>query len=161
MGLINIENTEMQSTTGLNKLEAIFKDVNKNGIVAENLIKQLTELREIARIEKDPLVVKTLRLVYTYIEDEGHFDLDLLAEEEIDESDLEENVEEKVEEGIEVEEEEVEEEEEEEVFIDTVEDFEERRENFVYFLSLIKDAKNEYNRTELKKIRTFLWEEIH
>lgn len=140
----------MQSTTGIKKLEAIIEDVNKNGIVAENLIKQLTELREIAKVEQDPLVVKTLRLVYFYIEDEGHFDLNLLAEEEIEDLEEEEVLEESEEET-----------EEEEVFIDTVEDFEERRENFIYFLNLIKDAQNEYNRVELKKIRTFLWGEIY
>jgi len=146
----NNEINKMQSTTGLKKLESIIEDVNKNGIVAENLIKQLNELRDIAKVEQDPLVVKTLRLVYTYIEDEGYFDLNLLAEEEIDEIEEEEIVDEN---------EEVEE--EEEVFIETVEDFEERRENFIYFLNLVKDAQNEYNRVELKKIRTFLWEEIY
>ena len=62
----------MQSTKGIKKLEAIIEDVKKNGIIAENMIEQLTELREIAKVEKDPLVVKTLRLVYSYIEDEGH-----------------------------------------------------------------------------------------
>lgn len=149
----NIEIIIMQSTTGLKKLEAIIEDVNKNGIVAENLIKQLTELREIAKVEQDPLVVKTLRLVYVYIEDEGHFDLNLLEEEEIEELEEEETVLEENEEVLE--------EEEEEVFIETVEDFEERRENFIYFLNLIKDALNEYNRIELKKIRTFLWTEIY
>jgi len=142
----------MQSTTGIKKLEAIIKDVNKNGIIAENMIKQLTELREIAKVEQDPLVVKTLRLVYFYIEDEGHFDLNLLAEEEIEELE-EEEVTAETEEEIE--------EEEEEVNFELVEDFEERRENFIYFLNLILDSQNEYNRIELRKIRTFLWEEIY
>ena len=144
----------MQSTTGIKKLEAIIKDVNKNGIIAENMIKQLTELREIAKVEQDPLVVKTLRLVYSYIEDEGHFDLNLLAEDEIEELD-EEEVTAEAEEEIE------EEEEEEEVNFELVEDFEERRENFIYFLNLILDSQNEYNRIELRKIRTYLWEEIY
>ena len=143
----------MQSTTGIKKLEAIIKDVNKNGIIAENMIKQLTELREIAKVEKDPLVVKVLRLVYFYIEDEGHFDLDLLAEDEIEELEEEEITAET--------EEEIEEEEEEEVNFELVEDFEERRENFIYFLNLIHDSQNEYNRVELRRIRTFLWEEIY
>lgn len=143
----------MQSTKGIKKLEAIIEDVQKNGIIAENMIKQLTELREIAKVEQDPLVVKTLRLVYFYIEDEGHFDLDLLAEEEIDDIEETEEIE-----PLEVEEEE---EEEEDVFIGTVEDFEERRENFIYFLNLIRDANHDLNRSELKKIRTFLWEELY
>ena len=145
----------MQSTTGIKKLEAIIEDVKKNGIIAENMIEQLTELREIAKVEQDPLVVKTLRLVYSYIEDEGHFDLNLLAEEEIEELDEEEvtaEVEEETEET---------EEEEEEVNFELVEDFEERRENFIYFLNLIHDSQNEYNRIELRKIRTYLWEEIY
>jgi hypothetical protein len=153
--LKNIEIKKMQSTTGLNKVDAIIAEVNKNGIVAENLIKQLEELREIAKVEQDPLVVKTLRLVYFYIEDEGYFDLNLLAEEEIDELEEEET------EGVEFEDQLEEEEEEEEVSFELVEDFEERRENFVYFLNLIKDSQNEYNRIEIKKIRTFLWNEIY
>ena len=142
----------MQSTKGIKKLEAIIEDVKKNGIIAENMIEQLTELREIAKVEKDPLVVKTLRLVYSYIEDEGHFDLNLLAEDEIEELD-EPEVTAEVEEEIE--------EEEEEVNFELVEDFEERRENFIYFLNLIHDSQNEYNRIELRKIRTYLWEEIY
>ena len=146
----------MLTVKALKKIDAIVDDVNKNGIIAENMISQLQELREMAILEKDPLIVKVLRLVYTYIEDEGSFDLNLLEEEEIDESDLEEKV---VEEGQEVEEEE---EEEEEIYeFSTVEDFEDKRENYLYFLSLIKDSQNEYNRVELKKLRSFLWEEIH
>lgn len=145
----------MQSTTGIKKLEAIIEDVKKNGIIAENMIEQLTELREIAKVEQDPLVVKTLRLVYSYIEDEGHFDLNLLAEEEIEELDEEQVTAEAEEETEETEEE------EEEVNFELVEDFEERRENFIYFLNLIHDSQNEYNRIELRKIRTYLWEEIY
>ena len=146
----------MLTVKALKKIDAIVDDVNKNGIIAENMISQLQELREMAILEKDPLIVKVLRLVYTYIEDEGSFDLNLLEEEEIDESDLEEKV---VEEGQEVEEEE---EEEEEIYeFSTVEDFEDKRANYLYFLSLIKDSQNEYNRVELKKLRSFLWEEIH
>ena len=144
----------MQSTTGIKKVEAIIEEVNKKGIIAENMIKQLTELREIAKVEQDPLVVKTLRLVYSYIEDEGHFDLNLLAEDEIEELE-EEEITAETEEEVEVEEE------EEEVNFELVEDFEERRENFIYFLNLIHDSQNEYNRIELRKIRTFLWEEIY
>ena len=147
----------MQSTTGIKKVEAIIEEVNKNGIIAENMIEQLTALREIAKIEQDPLVVKTLRLVYSYIEDEGHFDLNLLAEDEIEELE-EEEITAETEEGNEEDEED---EEDEEVFFETVEDFEERRENFIYFLNLILDSQNEYNRVELRKIRTFLWEEIY
>jgi hypothetical protein len=142
----------MQSTTGIKKLEAIIEDVNKNGIIAENMVEQLNELREIAKVEQDPLVVKTLRLVYNYIEDEGHFDLNLLAEEEIEELEEEEEI---------IAEAGEEEEEEEEVNFETVEDFEERRENFIYFLNLFLDSQNEYNRVELRKIRTFLWDEIY
>jgi hypothetical protein len=147
----------MQTLKAQQKVDSIIKDVNKNGIIAENMIKELKALRELAQIEKDPLVVKVLRLVYTYIEDEGSFDLNLLEEEEIDEVDeLEDEL---IEEGVEKEEEE---EEEEEIYeFSTVEDFEEKRENFLYFLSLIKESENEYNRKELKKLRSFLWEEIH
>lgn len=151
----------MQTLKAQQKVDSIIADVTKNGIIAENMIKELKELRELAQIEKDPLVVKTLRLVYTYIEDEGSFDLNLLEEEEIE--DIEELDNETSTEEVESEEkeEEVEEEEEEIYEFSTVEDFEEKRENFLYFLSLVKDAENEYNRNDLKKLRSYLWEEIH
>jgi hypothetical protein len=146
----------MQTLKAQQKVDSIIQDVTKNGIIAENMIKELKDLREIVRVEQDPLVIKTLRLVYTYIEDEGSFDLNLLEEEEIDE------IEEEEEDGIDAEAKEEEEEEEEEIYeFSTVEDFEEKRENFLYFLSLIKESENEYNRKELKKLRSFLWEEIH
>jgi CO dehydrogenase/acetyl-CoA synthase beta subunit len=145
----------MQTLKAQQKVDSIIQDVTKNGIIAENMIKELKDLREIVRVEQDPLVIKTLRLVYTYIEDEGSFDLNLLEEEEIDEIEEEED-------GIDAEAKEEEEEEEEEIYeFSTVEDFEEKRENFLYFLSLIKESENEYNRKELKKLRSFLWEEIH
>ena len=144
----------MQSAKGIKKVDAITDEVNKNGLVVDNLIKHLQELREIAKEEGDPLVVKVLRLVYTYMEDEDVFDLDLLAEEEIEDiEELEEETEEEEQEG--------EKKEEEEVVIETVEDFEARRENFIYFLGLVRDAENEYNRKELKRIRTFLWSELY
>ena len=148
----------MQSVKAHKKVDSIISDVNKNGIIAENMIKELKELRELAQLEKDPLVVKTLRLVFTYIEDEGGFDLNLLEEEEIEEIEEKEEGEEIIIEG----EEKEEEEEEEEIYeFSIVEDFEEKRENFLYFLGLIKESENEYNRIELKKLRSYLWEEIH
>lgn len=149
----------METLRALNKVDEIVADVNKNGIIAENMIKQLKELREIAILEKDPLIVKSLRLVYSYIEDEGSFDLNLLEEEEIE--DIEELEDEVSIEGEEQEQEEEEKEEEEIYEFSKVEEFEEKRENFLYFLSLIKDSHNEYNRIELRKLRSYLWEEIH
>lgn len=144
----------MQTLKAQQKVDSIIKDVKKNGIIAENMIKELKDLREIVRVEQDPLIIKTLRLVYTYIEDEGSFDLNLLEEEEIDEIEEEEV-------DVDAEAKEEEEEEEEIYEFSTVEDFEEKRENFLYFLSLVKESENEYNRKELKKLRSFLWEEIH
>ena len=150
----------MQTSKGKNKLDAIITEVNKNGIVVENVVKQLEELRELAKIDQDPLVIKVLRLVYTYMDEDGHFDLNLLAEEEVE--DIEEQESDSLLDGEEEEIiEEEEEEEEEEANFETVEDFEEQRENFLYFLNLVRDAENEYNRKDLKKIRTYLWEELY
>ena len=152
----------MLTLKALNKIDSIADDVNKNGIIAENMIKELKELRELAIIEKDPLLVKTMRLVYTYIEDEGSFDLNLLEEEEIDDIESLDEVEGEGEEGIVIEEEKEEEEAVEEIYeFSIVEEFEEKKENFLYFLSLLKDSQNEYNRIELTKLRAYLWEEIH
>ena len=49
---------------------------------AEEIVEKLKELRELAKEEKDPTVVKILRLAYEYIEQNGNFDIGHIDEEE-------------------------------------------------------------------------------
>jgi hypothetical protein len=62
----------MRTIKANEKLSAIIKLVEKSGVKAPKLIGELKELRAIALEEKDPLVVKVLRLTYEYLsENEG------------------------------------------------------------------------------------------
>ena len=74
---------------GNKKIEALIEAVKKD-FNAEEVIAHLKEIREIARAERNPALVKICRLAYTYIEENGHFDIEFLDEEEgLDMSDFE------------------------------------------------------------------------
>jgi hypothetical protein len=68
------------------KLEAIIKNVEKDGVKAKNLIEDLKELREYALKEQDPLVTKVLRLSYEYIGENSSFDIQAQYEEDEEEN---------------------------------------------------------------------------
>lgn len=79
----------MISAKGNKKVEALLAAVKKE-FNAEEIIEALKEIREIAREEKNPALVKICRLAYTYIEENEHFDINFVDEEEgLDMSDLE------------------------------------------------------------------------
>jgi hypothetical protein len=72
----------MKTKTANDKLNDIIKIVEKGGVTAPKLINELKALRVLALEEKDPLVVKVLRLTYEYLSEnesfnvEGQFDED-------------------------------------------------------------------------------------
>lgn len=76
----------MKSAVANNKLDAIIEKVEKNGILADGLISDLKELREIALKEVDPLVVKVLRLTYEYLEEREAYDVQAQFEEDEEEN---------------------------------------------------------------------------
>lgn len=79
----------MISAKGNKKVEELLASVRKE-FSAEEVIESLKEIREIAREERNPALVKICRLCYTYIEENGNFDINFLDEEEgLDMSDLE------------------------------------------------------------------------
>ncbi len=57
-------------------IDSIDKTIAKDGLDNDKLIPQLKELRELARKEEDPLVVKTLRLIYEYLDENNAFDVE-------------------------------------------------------------------------------------
>jgi len=86
----------MRTKLANDKLDAIIKMVEKEGVTAPKLIEELKSLRVKALEEKDPLVVKVLRLTYEYLGEnesfavEGQFEEDEEGNEyplEIDEKD--------------------------------------------------------------------------
>lgn len=72
----------MRTKLANDKLSAIIKMVEKNGVTAPELISELKELRTIALTEKDPLVVKVLRLTYEYLSDNESFNVEGQFEED-------------------------------------------------------------------------------
>ena len=73
-----------------NKLiDKAIEIVDKKGLDHKALDKVLKEAREFAKQEEDPLVTKTLRLIYEYIVENEAFDVEVSVEEEDEEEDFE------------------------------------------------------------------------
>ena len=78
--LLNLEN--MKTLRANQKLEQIIANVEKKGLEAPKLIDDLKELREMALLEPDPLVVKSLRLTYEFLQENECFDVEAQYEED-------------------------------------------------------------------------------
>ena len=78
--LLNLDN--MKTLRANQKLEQIIADVEKKGLEAPKLIEDLKELREMALLEQDPLVVKSLRLTYEFLQENECFDVEAQYEED-------------------------------------------------------------------------------
>jgi hypothetical protein len=78
--LLNLDN--MKTLRANQKLEQIIADVEKTGLEAPKLIDDLKELREMALLEQDPLVVKSLRLTYEFLQENECFDVEAQYEED-------------------------------------------------------------------------------
>ena len=78
--LLNLDN--MKTFRANQKLEQIIANVEKKGLEAPQLIEDLKELREMALLEQDPLVVKSLRLTYEFLQENQCFDVEAQYEED-------------------------------------------------------------------------------
>jgi hypothetical protein len=78
--LLNLDN--MKTLRANQKLEQIIANVEKKGLEAPQLIEDLKELREMALLEQDPLVVKSLRLTYEFLQENQCFDVEAQYEED-------------------------------------------------------------------------------
>ena len=78
--LLNLDN--MKTLRANQKLEQIIANVEKKGLEAPQLIEDLKELREMALLEQDPLVVKSLRLTYEFLQENDCFDVEAQYEED-------------------------------------------------------------------------------
>ena len=72
----------MRTKLANDKLDAIIKMVEKEGVNAPKLIDELKSLRVKALEEKDPLVVKILRLTYEYLGENESFGVEGQFEED-------------------------------------------------------------------------------
>ncbi len=64
------------------KIEKIIALVEKEGVLAESLIQELKELRELALKEEDPLLAKVTRLTFEYLKENEAYDVQALWEED-------------------------------------------------------------------------------
>lgn len=64
------------------KIEKIIALVENEGVLAESLIKELEELRELALKETDPLLAKVTRLTFEYLKEKEAYDVQALWEED-------------------------------------------------------------------------------
>ena len=78
--LLNLQN--MKTLRANQKLEQIIANIEEKGLEAPKLIDDLKELREMALLEQDPLVVKSLRLTYEFLQENECFDVEAQYEED-------------------------------------------------------------------------------
>lgn len=73
----------MKEQITIKKMKAIKEAVHNNKLDNNQTIAELKELRELVKEQDpDPLVVKTLRLTYEYLEMNGKFNIQFLDDEE-------------------------------------------------------------------------------
>ena len=108
--------------------------VEKNGIVKDEVVKRLMDVRPHFIQQKEPLVTRVVRLTAEYIGENGVFNLNLLAEED--------------EEGnIEV-----------EIDMEAEDSFNLVKENFLYLVDLCAHPDNQLNKDELQRIKAMYLE---
>ncbi|MCA1762241.1 MAG: hypothetical protein ABR574_06870 [Cryomorphaceae bacterium] len=110
-------------------IDKLKKFVESKGIVKDEVVKMLMDLRPHFIEQKEPLVTRVVRLTAEYIDEVGTFDLNLLAEED-EEGNLDE-----------------------EIDLDGDDSFAEIKENFSYLLDLFAHPDNQVNKAELTRIK--------
>ncbi len=110
-------------------IDKLKKFVDSKGIVKDEVVKMLMDLRPHFIEQKEPLVTRVVRLTAEYIDEVGTFDLNLLAEED-EEGNLDE-----------------------EIDLDGDDSFAEIKENFSYLLDLFAHPDNQVNKAELTRIK--------
>ncbi len=68
-------------------IEKILKDIEKNSVNVATLVPMLKELRDLAKTEEDPLITRSIRLVYEHLESKGGWEFQTLEDsEEVEEN---------------------------------------------------------------------------
>mgnify|MGYP000229648865 CR=1 FL=1 len=131
----------MRSEAALALIDKMKNDLAKSGIVTDNLVKDLKELRPYAIEEEDPSLTKVIRLSYEHLEENGSWNIPIPDEVEEEDEELEETpapVEPS--EPVEM-------------------DFEMKRESLDYLLSIMTNCdENKINREDLIGYRNSLME---
>ena len=117
----------MESKKALKLIKAIIEDLNTNGIQVEKQVENIKKLRALAVEEEQPVVAKSLRLVYEHLEEFETFVAPIPQEEVFDED------------GELIEQEKV-----------TGSD------SLVYLMNLIKQCENKLNLSEIREYNSYL-----
>lgn len=111
------------------QIEKLKDLVAKKGIVKDEVVKLLMELRPYFIEQNEPLVTRVVRLTAEYIEEEGVFDINLLAEED-EEGEVDEDID-----------------------MEAEDSFNLVKENFLYLMDLFAHPDNQVNKDELTRIK--------
>jgi hypothetical protein len=77
----------MKNSKANELIEKIIKDIEKNSVNVATIIPMLKELREMAKTEEDPLITRSIRLVYEHLEANGGWEFQTLEDsEEVEEN---------------------------------------------------------------------------
>jgi len=77
----------MKSSKANELIEKIIKEIETNSVNVENLIPMFTELREMAKLEQDPLITRSIRLVNEHLQANGGWEFQTLEDsEEVEEN---------------------------------------------------------------------------
>ncbi len=117
----------MESKKALKLIKAIIEDLNTSGIQVEKQVENIKKLRALAVEEEQPVVAKSLRLVYEHLEEFETFVAPIPQEEVFDED------------GELIEQEKV-----------TGSD------SLVYLMNLIKQCENKLNLSEIREYNSYL-----
>ncbi|SFU53532.1 hypothetical protein SAMN05216480_106102 [Pustulibacterium marinum] len=112
----------MKNRKAIKLLNKLIDDVERNGIITNTIVEDLKSLRPYAVEEQQPLLAKTIRLLFEHIETYDKFDIPIPEEEPI--------------EGFEEE-------------TSTTEDFD-PSESMLYVLNLIAEPDNKGNKQDLR-----------
>ena len=133
----------MRSPAALKIIDSIQAEVAKSGIVSDNLVKALKELRPLAIQEEDASLTKVIRLTYEHISENGSFNIPIPEDEEVVEDGEFEDI---ASSETEIERKEI-----------ADDDFEAKRESLSYLLSIMKNCDtNAVNREDLLAYRDLL-----
>ena len=77
----------MKNSKANELIAEIIKEVESNSVNVDALIPMLTELREMAKMEQDPLITRSIRLVMEHLNENGGWEYQTLEDsEEVEEN---------------------------------------------------------------------------
>ena len=77
----------MKNSKANSLIEEIIKNIESNSVDVVFLVPKLKELREMAKLEEDPLITRSIRLVYEHLESNDGWEFQTLEDsEEVEEN---------------------------------------------------------------------------